>query len=67
MYIHYQRNTHPVRMKARGRLGFSCCAFLASSAAPVGRRGRCCSYTHTLTQDYCIDIDYGQETGVNTF
>ena len=31
-------STYPVRMKARGRLGCSCSAFLASSTAPAKRR-----------------------------
>lgn len=31
-------STHPVRINARGKLGFSCCAFLASSTAPVERK-----------------------------
>lgn len=37
---HFFYFTHPVRMKAKGRLGFSCWAFLASSTAP--KRGEKC-------------------------
>lgn len=40
-------STHPVRIKTRGRPGFSCCAILASSTAPAERRRR---VYHTFVQ-----------------